>query len=226
MAKVSCILPAYNEEPRIEKVLQAVYKHPLIDEMIVVDDGSQDRTKEVVKKFKGVKLIAHEENRGKSQAVVTGITQSQGNIIFLLDADLVGLTPKDISDLIEPVLLEKADISISLRGNTLWIFKQIMFDYLSGDRVFHRELVQNYLGKIQKLARFGLEVYLNKLIIKDKCRVKVVFWPNVITPLKFRKSGLWRGIKEEFLMNIDILKTISIFEIIHQITKIYSLKVK
>ncbi len=226
MSKISCIIPAYNEEPRIEAVLRAVYEHPLIDEIIVVDDGSKDRTEDVVKKFKGVQLIVHEKNKGKSQTVVDGIVQSKGDMIFLLDADLIGLTPKDISDLIEPVLCQRADISISMRKSSSWIDKKIGLDFISGERVFSRGLVQNHLNEMQKLPHFGLEVYLNKLIIKNKYRIKVVFWKDVISLWPRKKSGLILGLKGFFLMNLDILRTISIFEVVRQFVKMSFLKVK
>ena len=73
MPNVSCIIPVYNEKPRIANVLKAVVGHPLIHEVVVVDDGSNDGTEDLVKQFSGVKLIRHEVNKGKTQAVVTGI---------------------------------------------------------------------------------------------------------------------------------------------------------
>ena len=226
MMKVSCIISAYNEEPRIGTVLRAVFGHPLIDEIIVVDDGSKDRTKDVVRKFEGVHLIVHEKNKGKSQTVVDGIVQSKGDIIFLLDADLIGLTPKDISDLTVPVLSGKADISISLRKNSLWIARKIGLDFISGERVFLKGLVVTHLNEMQKLPHFGLEVYLNKLIIKNKYKIKVVFWENVISPWPSKKRGLLLGLKGFFLMILDILKTISIFEAVYQLVMMSFLKVK
>lgn len=226
MSKVSCIIPAYNEESRIGTVLRAVYDHPLIDEIIVVDDGSKDRTEDVVKKFKGVQLIVHEKNKGKSQAVVGGIIQSKGDIIFLLDADLIGLTPKDISDLVEPVLSQKADISISMRKNSPWISRKIGLDFISGERVFSRGLVQDHLNEMQKLPHFGLEVYLNKLVIKNKYRIKIIFWENVISLWPHKKRGLLSGFKSFLLMILDILRTTSIFEAVCQFVKMSFLKVK
>lgn len=219
-------MPAYEEEARIGTVLRAVCGHPLIDEIIVVDDGSKDRTQDVVKKFEGVQLVVHEKNKGKSQTVADGIVRSKGDIIFLLDADLIGLTPKSISDLVEPVLSRKADISISLRKNSPWIFRKIGLDFISGERVFSRKLVQDHLNEMQKLPHFGLEVYLNKLIIKNKYRIKIILWENVISLWPHKKSGLLLGLKGFFFMLVDILRTISIFEAVRQLVKMSFLKVK
>ncbi|MFH1254931.1 MAG: glycosyltransferase family 2 protein [bacterium] len=226
MVKISCIIPAHNENPRIENVLRAICGHPMIYEIIVIDDGSQDDTAKTVKKFDGVKLIIHEKNKGKSEAVADGIARSKGDDIFLLDADLIGLTSGDINDLLKPIIDGEADASISLRKNSPWIFRKIGFDFISGERVFEKKLVQDKLDEIRKLPNFGLEVYLNKLIIKNKLRIKIIFWKNVTSPWPHKKNGIFIGSKKFLFMIKDILKTVSIFEIFRQLSKIYILKIK
>lgn len=226
MAKISCIVPAYNEGPRLGNVLSIVHNHPLISEVLVIDDCSKDDTSEVARKFSGVRLIRHEVNKGKSQAVVTGIKESTGDYLFFLDADLIGLTPEAISQLIEPVASGKADIAISLRINSPWIWRLIGIDYISGERVFPKKLLENHLEEILRLPRFGLESFMNKLIIAKKYRVKIVFWKNVTSPYKYKKEGLIKGMKSDFFMIVDILKTVSLFGIVRQIYKLSMLKVK
>jgi len=225
MLKVSCIIPAYNEGPRIENVLRAACGHPLISEIIVVDDGSQDDTRDVVKKFKEVRLIINEKNMGKSYSVANGITRAREDVILLLDADLIGLTQKNITDLIEPVISNQADISISLRGNAVWYYRKIGIDFVSGERVFHKKLVEKNLEKIQKLYAYELEMYLNKLIIKNKYRIKVVFWENVSSVLKHRKSG-FSGLKIDIIMNLRIGRRLYLFGWPYQIIRMSLLKVK
>jgi glycosyltransferase involved in cell wall biosynthesis len=226
MAQVSCIIPAYNEGPRIGGVLQAVCHHPLIDEIIVVDDGSEDNTQDVVSKFAGIRSIIHEENRGKSQTVVDGLLQSKGDTIFLLDADLIGLTPRDISELIEPVLGSRADIALSMRKNSPWLDRKIGLDFISGERVFSRSLIQDHLDEIRNLPRFGLESYLNKLVIRKRCRIKITSWKNVISLGKRKKSGFYRGLKSDVRMILDILRTISLWEVFYQFVAMSFLKVE
>ena len=203
--------------------MRAVYRHPLINEIIVVDDGSKDNTGDIVKKFEGIKLVV-QENKGKSQAVAAGINQSKEDLLLFIDADLIGLTSQNISDLIEPVIRERADVSISLRKNAPWLYRKIGLDFISGERVFPKKLIKDNLEEIKKLANFGLESYLNKLVIKNNYRIKIVYWENVISPWKYKKNGLLAGLRGDFFMILDILKTISIFEIIYQIAKMLSLK--
>src|SRR6266404_1815482 len=155
MIKVSCVIPAHNEAPRIDHVISAAVGDPLIDEVIVVDDGSTDGTSDVVKKFPTVRLIALKKNAGKSNAIYEGITAAQGEFICMLDADLLGLTEEIVSKLIKPVLTGSADISISLRGNSPWIYRKIGIDLLSGDRVFHKSILADRLEKIRRLPGLG-----------------------------------------------------------------------
>ena len=228
MSKISCIIAAHNEEPRIGNVLKAISGHHLVSEIIVVDDGSRDGTVDVVKKFSGVRLIALEKNRGKSNAVAEGLKEAKGKFIFTLDADLEGLTPKNIADLLEPVATGQADVSISLRGNSPWIDRVIGLDYISGERVFPRSYVSDRIEDIKKLPRFGLEVFFNRIIINKEARIKIVYWEKVRSPMKFEKdkrgklSGVWGDVK----MIGNIMQVISPLEVAYQFAAMTKLKVK
>ena len=140
--KVSCIIPAYNEESRIANVLKVVENHPILDEVIVINDGSTDKTADVIRRFK-VTFIDKKKNQGKSIAVMTGIQKSKGDIIIMLDSDLSGLTKKNVTDLVNPVLKNEADMTLSLRGNSLLIYKLFGNDFISGERAFRRDFIKN-----------------------------------------------------------------------------------
>lgn len=213
---VSCIIPAHNEAKRIGKVLDAIAGHPLIRELIVVDDGSTDNTVEQAQR-EGVTLIALPQNLGKSGAVASGIAAATGTHLLLLDADLVGLTANDITDLLQPVISGQVDVSLSLRRNSPRLWHLIGIDYISGERIFPRSLVASRLPEIRALANFGLEVWLNRLWIAEKYRIGVIQWPQVISPYKAKKMGLLRGIKADISMSRDILRTIGLAEILRQI---------
>jgi glycosyltransferase involved in cell wall biosynthesis len=213
---VSCIIPAHNEAQRIGKVLDAVAGHPLIDELIVVDDCSTDNTVEQAQR-EGVTLIALPHNLGKSGAVASAIAAATGTHLLLLDADLVGLTAGDITDLLQPVISRQVDVTLSLRRNSPRLWHLIGIDYISGERIFPRSLVASRLSEIQALANFGLEVWLNRLWIAENYRIGVIQWPQVISPYKAKKMGLLRGIKADYAMTLDILRTIGLPNIVRQI---------
>jgi glycosyltransferase involved in cell wall biosynthesis len=225
MNKISCVIPTYNEESRIGNVLSIIASHPLVDEVIVVDDGSKDKTLDVVKRFPNVKLLVHETNKGKSAAIYDGCKAARGEFLLFLDADLVGLTQKSIADLIEPVLSGKADVTISYRGNSPRLWKIVGFDYISGERVFRKSLIESHLEKILALPKFGLEVFLNKIIIDSGAKVKIVAWPDVASPFKQSKYGLWKGIKGDIGMMRDIFTTFSFYEPAFQIIRLRKLRI-
>jgi anaerobic magnesium-protoporphyrin IX monomethyl ester cyclase len=119
MQTVSVIIPAYNEEASILGVLQAVDRqrdHGITLEVIVVDDGSKDRTVEVVKSCPQMysKLIELSPNGGKGKAVKAGLAQATGDFILIQDADLE-YDPADYPRLFSPVLKRDADIVIGSR---------------------------------------------------------------------------------------------------------------
>jgi glycosyltransferase involved in cell wall biosynthesis len=113
----SCVICAYNEAQRIGEVLCVVATHPLFNEVIVVDDGSTDNTADIVRSFPSVRLISSAENRGKSRAFAEAVRAAKNDYIMCLDADLKHLTAANITELAEPVLSRRFDMSISVRKN-------------------------------------------------------------------------------------------------------------
>jgi len=222
--KISCIIPAFNEEDRIENNLQIAINHPLIDEVIVINDGSNDRTGDVLKRFKGIKIVNNPLNMGKSFSVMKGLELVRNEIILLLDADLEGLTKENLDSLINPVLKNDAKITISERKNSLILRKIMGVDYLSGDRVFDRKIIRDY-KELSKIKGYGLEVFLNEIIIKDKLPLEVVKWDNVRAPDKREKSKSFQAIKQNFRMLNHMLNTVGIRGVLNQMYKLRQLRI-
>ena len=224
-AGVSCVIPAYNEADRIARVLSAVVGHPLVSEVLVVDDGSTDDTAACVAGIDGVRLIARRANGGKCRALRVGIEAAAGPLILLLDADLVGLTARHVTSLIRPVLLDRADLSISLRENTMKLWRLIGLDYISGERVFHKRLLDGCYDEIDALPRFGFEVFLNELCIGRQDRVAIVDWKDVESPFKYRKYGLLSGAWGDARMMVDVVTAVSPLHLVRQIPALRRLRV-
>lgn len=115
---LSIIIPAYNEEKTIEKLVSRLKEAKLEGikkEILVVNDASQDLTLEKLKKIKGIKILSHKRNMGKGAAVKTGLENSQGDILLIQDADLE-YDPGDIRKIIEPILNKRAEIVFGSRN--------------------------------------------------------------------------------------------------------------
>lgn len=214
---VTVLIPAYNEAARIGAVLAATAGHPLVDEVLVVDDGSSDGTADAAAAVPGVTVLRQAGNGGKTRALAAGLHAARSELIALIDADLLGLTPDDLTRLITPVTAGAAQMSISLRGNAPPPWRWIGLDFISGERVMPKRLLAPAMAGLDTLPRFGFEVHLNRLILQQGLPIAVVPWPGVSSPIKSRKYGLWSGIKGDVGMIADMIRTVPPFELARQI---------
>lgn len=115
--KLSIIIPAYNEKNTIEELIRrvkAVNLGAVEKEIIVVDDGSKDGTREILKKIPGIRYIFHEKNLGKGGAMKTGFKAATGDLLIPQDADLE-YDPNDYPAMIAPILAGQAEVTNGVR---------------------------------------------------------------------------------------------------------------
>ena len=210
LKKYSCIITAFNESPRIVNVLKIATKIKNVDEVIVVDDGSRDNTHNVVKSNSPqVKLIVHDINKGKVEAVRTGVNKSKNNNLLLLDADLVGLVASEIEKALDTFENDSLDCLVMLteadKYNKLVrkIFKGT--SYIAGDRIIKKEILENIL-KDKTLKNYGLEMAQNRYLFKNNLKV-ARFQLSAIDLGKNSKYGIIKGTIGEIKMWRDIFKT-------------------
>lgn len=165
--KVSVIIPAYNEEDTVAKVVEVVKKVSFVDEIIVVDDGSSDNTKNVASDA-GARVITHETNKGKGEALNTGYREAECDIIAFIDADIYNLTSKKVEAMIKPILEGKTDITktkfaresgrvteLTAKPLLNFFFPEISFEQpLSGQFAARKEI----LKKINFESDYGVDV--------------------------------------------------------------------
>jgi glycosyltransferase involved in cell wall biosynthesis len=110
--KLSVLIPVYNEARTIDEILRMVASVPVEKEVLVVDDGSSDGTREILSRWEGragVRVILHPENRGKGRAIRTAMEQAQGEILLIQDADLE-YDPADYAAILRPIESGRADV--------------------------------------------------------------------------------------------------------------------
>jgi glycosyltransferase involved in cell wall biosynthesis len=207
--KVSCIVPAYNEAERIASVLDVICETNLINEIIVINDGSSDNTSEVVRRYEDrLTFIDLPENKGKAYALKCGLGAATGQVILLLDADLQGLQEKNIAQLLDPVLEGRADMTLSLRKNSLFIYRVLGVDLISGERAIHKEVLENLQN--YENSRFGFETILNDYVVTNRLSFESVHWDNVKVAPKSEKRGFLNSIVDEMKMMGDIMDAVPI----------------
>ncbi len=115
--KLSIVIPCFNEINTISKIINAVQSSPVTEkEIIIVDDASNDGTKEYLKKLnkENINVFFHDKNRGKGAALKTGFSKATGDICIIQDADLE-YDPNEYPIMIEPILKNKADVVFGSR---------------------------------------------------------------------------------------------------------------
>ncbi|MBI1971960.1 MAG: glycosyltransferase family 2 protein [Candidatus Aenigmarchaeota archaeon] len=113
---ISIIVPAYNEEGGIRRTVERVKKVKFGEksEIIVVDDGSSDRTYENAKKIKGIRILKHRVNKGKAAALRTGFSAAKGDAVATIDADCT-YPPEQLPKMLKLIRSEKADVVLGSR---------------------------------------------------------------------------------------------------------------
>ena len=201
LKKVSAIIPAYNEEKGIGEVIRQLKKVSLVSEIIVVDDGSKDKTAEIVKGFKDVRLIKNKVNMGKAYSMDGGVKSTDNEVIFFCDADLKGLNPKEIEKIIIPVVKNNFDMYLGLRKNKMQQAIKL-FALNTGERALKRELWEK-LPDFYK-HRYRIEAGLNyyaKHYGKGFGYVNLSYFQT----LKESKYGFFKGTYLRWRMNFDVL---------------------
>ncbi|MEM5829313.1 MAG: glycosyltransferase family 2 protein [Candidatus Aenigmatarchaeota archaeon] len=212
------LVPAYNEEKTICEVVYRLKKIGL--KVIVIDDCSKDRTFELAKKA-GALVLRHEKNKGKGEAIKTGINflikkyPSTENVV-IVDADMQYL-PDEAINLLKPLKEGKADFVMGKRdwskvplrhrlGNFIWktsfnlLFKQKLEDTNCGFVAFSRKAME----KIKDDIHGGYILEDQMLISSVKNKIKIAQVPVTITYKK--KSGFLRGIRMVFGVLIFVIK--------------------
>jgi glycosyltransferase involved in cell wall biosynthesis len=225
--KLSVIIPVYNEVESIQAILKRVQDTKLVHEIIVVDDGSKDGTRDVLKTLdgkKGIRIILHEHNKGKGAAVRTGMAAATGDVLLIQDADLE-YDPRDYPQLLQPINEGLADVVYgsrflggSHRVAMFWhmianriltfmtniLYNTILTDMETGYKVFRREILN---GMVLHANSFDFEPEFTAKILKRHFRifeVQITFNPRDYTQgkkikLKDAFEAVWTLIKYRFV---------------------------
>lgn len=187
---LSVIVPVYNEEKTICRILEEVLSRPETSEVIVVDDGSTDKSRELIQEFAAkkegkVKLFCQERNMGKGAALRRGFEKATAPIVIVQDADRE-YSPEDYPTVLAPIFSGKADVVYGSRfhggaGRVLYFRHQIgnkfltfisnlltdinLTDMETCYKAFKREVIQNLNLETE---RFGIEVELTAKVAKAK----------------------------------------------------------
>lgn len=210
MKTISAIICAYNEEKTIENVISSVSQAQIITEIVVVNDGSDDKTKEIIESLKNkipLKAIHLPENKGKGYAMATGIENSTGEIIVFIDADISGLLDVHLTQLITPLITNEADMVLGFPSNTLISYKINPYKHFTGERSLIKKEIEPILNKI-KYSEYGAEWLINQYYKKNKKTVVKIYLQGLRHFSKYEKNkSFLKATKEIWSEHLNILKT-------------------
>ena len=188
---LTVVIPVYNEIKTVESLLERVREVPLRLEVVVVDDGSTDGTRDLLPRLEGAlidKLVMHEQNAGKGAALRTGFAHATGDVVVVQDADLE-YDPRELPMLLRPILSGKADAVYGSRflggphrvlffwhsvGNRVLTLLSNMFtdvnltDMETCYKMVRRELLQSLPLSAD---RFGIEPELTARLAQSGARI-------------------------------------------------------
>ena len=190
---IAAIIPAYNEEDRIAAVIETVLRVPLLDMIVIVSDGSTDRTVEVASRY-AVRVEALPANLGKGGAMLHGARLARGmDILVFLDADLVGLRPEHVEALVLPVVERQAQMTLGQfkDGRGLTDLAQRLVTCISGQRAIVRDLFLS-IPDLDRVG-YGIEMAITFHVRANKLAEEWVPMRGVTHPMKEEKLGFLPG---------------------------------
>lgn len=200
---VTVIIPAYNEARTIGDVVRVAMSSSVVDDVLVVSDGSTDETVIFAKKA-GAQVIDLKQNVGKGGAMIKGLEQTNASIIVFLDADLIGLTARHLELLVRPVLDRTRSMQVGIRDRG-FVFTSLAhwLPLISGERALRREIVN---GIPQEFYRgFMIEAAFNYFCQSRDLPYGFIDLPHLSIRRKYQKVGWPKAVVQYVAMTGQIV---------------------
>jgi glycosyltransferase involved in cell wall biosynthesis len=206
---VTAVIPVYNEQKYIGAVLDSLREVPCLSQIVVIDDGSTDKTTAAVRlkcaHDDRIQLIRLPQNKGKAVAMTLGIKASFNDLLLFLDGDLIGLRPNYINDLITPVRQESCHMALGIftRGRRQTDLSHKLTPFLSGQRCLRWRHFSLTPGLEQ--TKWGIETALSFYAWREEYTVRKIFWSGVTHAMRPEKMTGWQGYLSHAQMWLDII---------------------
>ncbi|MBA61730.1 MAG: glycosyl transferase [Planctomycetaceae bacterium] len=225
--RLSVVIPIYNEVRTLQEVVEKVRSIGLNLEMVLVDDGSTDGTRELLDKMKDdedLTIVCHVQNKGKGAAVRTGFQQATGDVIVIQDADLE-YDPGEFRYLLQPIIEDRADIvygsrfqikekadspawHMAVNGFITWLCNLVtrlkFTDVETCYKLFRRPLIQE-IAPGMKENRFGIEIEMTAKLARRAKKNGTRFFER---PISYQRRSYEEGKKIGWKDGVSALRCI------------------
>jgi 5S rRNA maturation endonuclease (ribonuclease M5) len=203
-ARTAVIIPAYNEQATIAEVVAAVRSSDLVDEVIVVSDGSTDATS-IEAQTAGARVLALPKKGGKAEAMLHGVAHTDAEVILFTDADLHGLTADHVERLLLPVLSGSRAMNVGLRDRGPIISPLMRYlPLIGGERAMRRQVIEGIPAEF--MQGFMVEMALNYYCKTRKLPYGTVFLPKLGIRTKVAKVGWKRALGQYVRMSGQVVQ--------------------
>lgn len=207
--KVSIVICAYNEEKTIESVVHACRQFNPESEILVLDDGSQDKTPEILKQLAidlGIRNIRLAQNKGKSWAMARGVEEAENEIILFWDADVTGIREEHFTQILKPIYEGEADMVLGQPSETFMDHRYNPFRGLTGERAILKKELMPILDEFREIA-FGVETYINLYFRAHGKKIVFTLLEGLNHPTKYKKTSLIKATTEFLSEGQEIAQT-------------------
>ncbi len=199
LLRVAAVVPAYNEQETLAAVLAVLKSTPLIQDVLVVSDGSTDATVGIASAER-VKVIHLRENCGKGTAMAVGVAHTDAPVLVFVDGDILNLSEALLTELILPVVSGRTDMNVGVRhrGRLLNALQRRFGPLLSGIRCLRRGIFEAVPE--DHLEGFAIETALNWAARQLGRRLTTTVLYGLKHLVKEKKRGLAAGVRARFEM--------------------------
>ncbi len=209
MKKATAIICVFNEEETVKNVILSTSKEQSIDEIVIINDGSTDKTDEIIDELQlqlDIKVIHFKKNKGKGYAMAIGVENATNDMVVFIDADQTSITPDYTKQLVDSLLNNECDMVLGYSTVNILSKDVNPLKILTGERALFKKDIIPILDKIKE-SRFGVETLLYFYYISLGKSIKFLMIEGLKHRDKYKKTAFTQATTNYISEGWEIVNT-------------------